>query len=69
MAAWSIWKSRPVKLAGVAPLAVVSHVVSTCPKSMSGLALTASTVAWAWLNPTVMIELQPWSMSRWMFAA
>jgi len=38
-------------------------------KSIFGNFLTASTVACAWLKPTVMIVWQPWSMSRWMFAA
>jgi hypothetical protein len=36
---------------------------------MSGLALVASIVAWAWLKPTVTIDWQPWSIRRWMLAA
>ena len=36
---------------------------------MSGLALVASTVAWAWLNPTVTIDWQPSSMRVWMLWA
>ena len=69
MAASSIWKSRPVKLAGVGPLAVSSHTASTWAIEMSGLASVASIVAWAWLNPTVTIVRQPWSISFWMLAA
>ena len=69
MAASSIWKSRPVKLAGIGPLAVSSHVASTCANAMSGFALVASTVAWVWLNPTVMIDWQPSSMRVWMLCA
>ena len=69
MAASSIWKSRPVKLAGVGPLAVSSQIASTWAKAMSGLARVASMVAWAWLKPTVTIVWQPSSMRRWMLAA
>ena len=58
-----------MKFGGVGPFAFSSHVVSTCANAMSGLALVASTVAWDWLKPTVTIDWQPWSMSRWMFAA
>ena len=69
VAASSIWKSRPVKLAGVLPFVASSQTASTCANAMSVLASVASTVAWAWLKPTVTIVWQPSSMRRWMFAA
>ena len=69
VAASSIWKSKPVKLAGVAPLVASSQTASTCANETSGLASVASTVAWAWLKPTVTIVWQPSSRRRWMFAA
>ena len=58
-----------MKLAGVGPLAASSQTASTWANAMSGLALTASIVACAWLNPTVTIDWQPSSMRRWMLAA
>ena len=69
MDASSIWKSRPVKLAGVGPLVASSQVASTWENAMSVLASVASTVAWAWLKPTVTMVLQPSSIRRWMLAA
>jgi hypothetical protein len=47
----------------------VFHAVSTCANATVGFATAAAAVASDWRKPTVMIDLQPWSIRRWMFAA